>query len=142
MQWLSILTCSILHSFKITTHKMRSFDDCLLFSIKSMMLKITRKEFYLLTAMLLLDKLHLCVFTLIPTFWRGWERITQAMWLPHHHSRVHRIRSCGCLYSCSLCINSKQITSIRGKIFQTHFLRFGIKLERRNKQTIEHVRNT
>ncbi len=45
--------------FKITTHKKRSFDDVLLFSIKPKMLKITRtakrensSEFYLLTAML------------------------------------------------------------------------------------------
>jgi len=54
---------SILHLFKITTHKMRSFYDVLLFSIKSKLLKttrITRKdnsfEFYLFTAaMLMLD---------------------------------------------------------------------------------------
>jgi len=45
--------------FKITTHKIGSFDDVLLFSIKPKMLKITKiakrdnsSEFYLLTAML------------------------------------------------------------------------------------------
>jgi len=45
--------------FKITTHKIRSFDDVLLFSINPKMLKITRtakrensSEFHLLTAML------------------------------------------------------------------------------------------
>jgi len=34
--------CFIIHLLKITTHKMRSFDDVLLFSMKSKMLKITR----------------------------------------------------------------------------------------------------
>jgi hypothetical protein len=45
--------------FKITTHKIRSFDDILLFSIRPKMLKMTRtakrensSEFYLLIAML------------------------------------------------------------------------------------------
>jgi len=45
--------------FRITTHKIRSFDDILLFSIKPKMLKMTRiaerensSEFYLLIAML------------------------------------------------------------------------------------------
>jgi len=42
------------------------------------------------------------VLTLIPTFWRRWECITQVVWLPRHHSRVHRISLCGCPYSCPL----------------------------------------
>jgi len=41
---ISILTCFILHLFKITTEKMRSFDDVHLFSIKLDILKITRKD--------------------------------------------------------------------------------------------------
>ncbi len=54
--------CFILHLFKIITNKMRSFDYVILFSMKSKMLKITiisykenGFEFYLFTAMLMLD---------------------------------------------------------------------------------------
>jgi len=61
------------------------------------MLKITSTvkrensyEFYLLIAMLLQYQLHLCVFTLIPTCWRGWGYMTWIMYLPRHHSRVLR----------------------------------------------------
>jgi len=40
--WIS--KCFILHLFKITTHKVRSFDDVVIFSTKSKMLKITKNE--------------------------------------------------------------------------------------------------
>jgi len=62
MRRLALSTCHILHLFKIITHKMRSFDDVLSFSVKPKMFKIPRItwkdnhfEFYLFTAMLLLD---------------------------------------------------------------------------------------
>ncbi len=44
------------------------------------------------------------MLTLIPTFWRRWECITQVVWLPRNHYIVHRISPCGCPYSCPLCI--------------------------------------
>ncbi len=61
-------TCFTLHSFKIITHKLRSFNDFLLFLIESKMLKITRivlKEKTLNSTCSQLcskiDCLHLCV---------------------------------------------------------------------------------
>ncbi len=41
---INVFNYLILHLVNITTHEMRTFDDVLLFSIKSKMLKITRKE--------------------------------------------------------------------------------------------------
>jgi hypothetical protein len=46
----------------------------------------------------------LCAFAHIPAFLRGWECMAWIVWLPRHHSRVHRLEITGCFNSCPLCI--------------------------------------
>jgi len=85
-------TYFILPIYKITTHKMISFDDVLLFTIKSKMLKITRItlkensfEIYLSHSYAIARLIPLVFVHSHPYFLE--ECITQAVWLPRHHSR-------------------------------------------------------
>ncbi len=97
IHWQEMSRCFIICLFKITTHKMRSFEDVFSFS-KDVENNMKREWLWIMPVH---SYAHarpttlVCVFTIIPAFWRGQECITWAVWLPRHHSWVHRMKSHG-----------------------------------------------